>query len=131
VKNCKKTVMMDPTDILIDSLGDYLERCYKRVYGPINPEYPQVLYTAVRMALEHIANSDALYHDIMHTVQVTRVGQKILRGRHLLRRATPEDWLHFTVATLFHDIGYVRGVCPGDERNAFVINDQGGKVMAK
>jgi hypothetical protein len=121
--------MMNPTETLIESLGDHLDRCYKRVYGPINPEYPQVLNTAARMALEHIANSDALYHDVMHTIQVARVGQEILRGRHLMRRVTPEDWLHFTVATLFHDIGYVRGVCSDDERNAFVINDQCDKVV--
>lgn len=119
---------MNPTEILIESLGNYLGNNYKRVYGPISPEYPQVIYASARIALEHIANSDALYHDVMHTIQVARVGQEILRGWHLTRRITPEDWLHFTVATLFHDVGYVRGVCAGDERNAFVINKQGEKV---
>ena len=119
---------MNPTEILIESLGNHLGEYYKRVYGPIKPEYPQVIYAAARIALEHIANSDALYHDVMHTIQVARVGQEILRGWHLMRRITPEDWLHFTVATLFHDIGYVRGVCSGDERNAFVINEQGEKI---
>jgi hypothetical protein len=119
---------MHPTEVLIESFCNYLSDYYTRLYGFIKPEYPQVLSGAARIALELIANSDALYHDVMHTIQVTRVGQEILRGRHLMRRITPEDWLHFTVATLFHDIGYVRGVCSGDERNAFVINDQGDKV---
>ena len=119
---------MNPTEILIESLGNHLGEYYKRVYGPIKPEYPQVINAAARIALQHIANSDALYHDVMHTIQVARVGQEILRGWHLMRRITPEDWLHFTVATLFHDIGYVRGVCSGDERNAFVINEQGEKI---
>ena len=119
---------MNPTEILIESIGNYIALCYKRVFGPINPEYPQVLNSAARMALEHIANSDALYHDVMHTIQVARVGQEILRGRHLMKRVTTEDWLHFTVATLFHDIGYVRGVCAADERNSFVINEQGEMV---
>ena len=120
--------IVNPTEIVIESLGNYLESYYLRVYGPINPEYPQVINAAARLALEHIANSDALYHDVMHTIQVARVGQEILRGWHLMRRITPEDWLHFTVATLFHDIGYVRGVCAGDGRNAYVINDKGDKV---
>lgn len=119
---------MNPIETLIESLGDYLELSYKKVFGPISPEYPQVLNAAARIALEHIANSDALYHDVMHTIQVARVGQAILRGRHLLKRVTPEDWLHFTVATLFHDIGYVRGICSGDEGNSFVINEQGDRV---
>lgn len=119
---------MDPTEILIESFCDYLNNYYKRVYGPVMPEYPQFISTSARIALELIANSDALYHDVMHTIQVARVGQEILRGRHLMIRVTPEDWLHYTVATLFHDIGYIRGVCAGDERNAFVINDQGDKV---
>lgn len=119
---------MNPTEILIESFCDYLSNYYKRVYGPVKPEYPQFISSSARIALELIANSDALYHDVMHTIQVARVGQEILRGRHLMRRITPEDWLHFTVATLFHDIGYVRGVCDDDERNAFVINDRGDKV---
>ena len=119
---------MNPTEILIESFCKYLSNSYKHVYGFTKPEYPQHISSAARIALELIANSDALYHDVMHTIQVARVGQEVLRGRHLMRRITPEDWLHFTIATLFHDIGYVRGVCSGDERNAFVINDQGDKV---
>jgi hypothetical protein len=119
---------MNPAEILIEAFCNYLNNYYKRVYGFIKPEYPQYISSAARTALELIANSDALYHDVMHTIQVARVGQEILRGRHLMRRITPDDWLHFTVSTLFHDVGYVRGVCSGDERNAFVINDQGDKV---
>jgi len=119
---------MNPTEVLIESLGDHLALSYTRVYGPLKPEYPHVMNAMARIALEHIANSDALYHDIMHTIQVARVGQEILRGRHLVKRVSPEDWLHFTVATLYHDIGYVRGICEGDERNAFVTNEQGEKV---
>ena len=35
------------------------------------------------MALESIANSDALYHDVEHTIMVTLVGQEMLKGKHL------------------------------------------------
>jgi hypothetical protein len=42
---------------------------------------------------------------------VALVGQDILRGERLRRDVTAEDWLHFTLATLAHDIGYMRGIC--------------------
>ena len=56
---------------------------------------------------------------------VTLVGQTILRGRIMVEEVTPEDWLHFTVATLCHDIGYLRGVCPGDRDGHYVIDARG------
>ena len=40
---------------------------------------------------------------------VTLVGTEILRGRDLIEPVTAEDWLHFNVALLLHDIGFVRG----------------------
>jgi hypothetical protein len=41
-----------------------------------------------------------------------------LEGLHLSGRAlTAEEWGHFTIALLFHDIGYVRGICRGDRGN--------------
>ena len=53
------------------------------------------------------------------------MGQDILRGLRLLREVTPADWLHLTLATLTHDIGYVRGICQKDEKGAFVKNERG------
>jgi hypothetical protein len=35
------------------------------------------------MALERIAHSDALYHNVEHTVTVLLVGQEILRCKHI------------------------------------------------
>jgi len=62
--------------------------------------------------LENIADSDAAYRDMNHTIMVTLVGQEILRGKHIRDGGvTPRDWLHFTISLLCHDIGYVRGVC--------------------
>lgn len=119
---------MNPTEILIESVSDQLERSYIRVFGPLEPHYPKTISSSARIALEHIANSNALYHDVMHTIHVALVGQEILHGRHLVTRVTPDDWLHFTIATLFHDIGYVRGICAGDTKSAFIINEQGDTV---
>ena len=80
------------------------------------------------MALENIANSDALYHNIEHTILVTLVGQEILRGKHIREGGVScEDWMHCTIALLCHDIGYVKGVCRQDNERqrtyATGIND--------
>ena len=83
-----------------------------------------------RLLIEQIANTDALYHDLQHTLMVTLVGQEIFRGRFLRMRVTPDDWVHFTIALLCHDIGYIRGICPGDTATSFVIDDAGNRVTA-
>ncbi len=104
--------MMNLQSILIDHFVRELEAAYHRTYGLLHPEYGNVLAWCGHQALENIANSDALYHNMEHTMMVTLVGQEILRGKHLIQGGvTPNDWLHYILALLFHDIGYVRGVC--------------------
>jgi hypothetical protein len=46
----------------------------------------------------------------------------------MVKRVSPDDWLHFMGACLLHDIGYVRGVCPGDTDTEFVIDAEGNHV---
>ncbi|MCW6038063.1 metal-dependent phosphohydrolase [Spirulina subsalsa FACHB-351] len=103
------------TNLLIDHLVTQLNRGYHRTYGGWKSEYSEIISWAAGMALENIANSDALYHNVEHTIFVTLVGQEILRGKHIKEGgATPEDWLHFHISLLCHDIGYVKGVCQRD-----------------
>jgi len=79
--------------------------------------------------LENIANSDAAYHDMNHTIMVTLVGQEILLGKHTSEGGVrPRDWLHFMISLLCHDIGYVRGVCRGDRNGHYVCNENGDLV---
>ena len=66
--------------------------------------------SAARLAIDCIGGSDALYHNVEHTMLVTLVGLDILRGRQLLVETSASDFEHFIVACLFHDIGYVRGI---------------------
>jgi len=120
--------MLNPTTLKADALSDILVHNYREVFGPEEPTFAVKLGLAARLVLEMIANSDALYHDVDHTVMVTLVGQEILRGRHILTPLTPLDWLHYTVATLCHDIGYVRGVCAADTTTSFVIDEAGNRV---
>lgn len=122
--------MLNPTTLMAEALGDYLESYYHRLFGPEEPTYPTKLNIGARFAIEQIANSDAQYHDVRHTVMVTIVGQEIFRGRFLRQRLTPDDWVHYSTALLCHDIGYVRGICPGDSGNSFVIDESGARVTA-
>jgi hypothetical protein len=62
---------------------------------------------------------------------VTMVGQAILKGKHLREGGiTPQDWLHFTLALLCHDIGYVKGVCRDDKlRENMFATGQGQELV--
>jgi hypothetical protein len=120
--------MLNATALLADALGRHLAETYQRIYGGRSPEYGRILDGAGKLVIECIANSDALYHNISHTALVTLVGEDILRGRLLMQPIEPADWLHFMLALLAHDLGYVRGACPGDETDRFVIDETGATV---
>ncbi|SRR5579883_2368837 len=110
--------MFNATEILTNAFVQQLKAGYRRTYGNLKADYADIIAWAGGMALENIANSDALYHDIEHTILVTLVGQEILRGKHIREGGTsPEDWLHCIISLVCHDIGYVRGVCRDDRGN--------------
>ena len=100
------------------------------MFGERQPGYQSILRGTAKLVIERIANSDALYHDSHHTLMVTLVGQAILKGRLLVHEVHADDWLHFTIALLCHDLGYLRGICPGDTEQSFVISEQGDMVRA-
>jgi hypothetical protein len=122
--------MLNPTHLLANALGEEMVGNYRDIYGDRQPEYATILRATSKLVVERIANSDALYHDSHHTVMVTLVGQSILKARILVHQVDPVDWLHFTVALLCHDLGYLRGICPGDTDQTFVTNEQGDVVRA-
>ena len=97
--------MLNPTTIIADRLGEYLSQQYLLHFSSRRPEYAAFLGGAARLVMERLGNTDALYHDVEHTLMVTLVGQQIIRGRLLSEALTPEDWLHYTCALLVHDIG--------------------------
>jgi hypothetical protein len=117
--------MLNPTSLLADALGRNLAETYRRIFGDQEPSIPGALDEAARLVIERIASSDALYHDCQHTALVTLCMQDILRGRRLELIVTPVDWGHAILAALTHDIGYVRGICPGDTADEFVIDAAG------
>jgi hypothetical protein len=122
--------MLNPATLIADALGEHLAQSYRDIYGDREAGHAATLRAAAKLVMEQIANSDALYHDRDHTLMVALVGQSILRGRILVEQVTPDDWLHYTVALLCHDIGYLRGICPGDSEQSFVVDEQGATVRA-
>jgi len=107
--------MFNATELLIANFVEKLRGGYHRTYGGLQPDFEDIIAWAGSMALENIANSDALYHDVEHTILVTLVGQEILRGKHIREGGvTCEGWLHFIISLVCHDIGYVKGVCRAD-----------------
>jgi len=123
--------MFNATEVLIDAFGKQLREGYRRMYGGLKPDYEDIICWVGGMSLENIANSDALYHTVEHTVLVTLVGQEILRGKHMREGGiAPEDWLMCIIALLCHDIGFVKGVCRHDrrERHLFATGRDGATV---
>ena len=110
--------MFNATEILIDAFVEKLREGYSRTYGGYKHDYEDIIAWAGSMAMENIANSDALYHNVEHSILVTLVGQEVLRGRHIREGGVScEDWLHFIISLVCHDIGYVKGVCRQDREN--------------
>ncbi len=122
--------MLNLQRLLIQHFVKELKEAYQQTYGLMEPELGNFLEWAGRLALENIANTDILYHNVEHTIMVTLVGQAILQGKHLREGGTsPQDWLQFMVALLCHDIGYVKGVCRQD-RPGIYATGIGGETVA-
>jgi hypothetical protein len=120
--------MLNATALLSDELGKRLSSVFLRTFGGIKPHIAAFLDETARLVTERIGASDALYHDAEHTALVTLVVQDIVRGLRLRRTVSPEDWLHFIVAALYHDFGYLRDVCRGDNGDQQMINATGETV---
>src|ERR1700679_403882 len=115
-------------ELAAEALGSYLHQHLSRRFASTHADLTELIPSIARLALECIGNSDALYHNVEHTMLVTLVGYDIMKGRALLTTTYPSDFAHVIVACLLHDIGYVRGILPGDDAAGYVTDDKGGKV---
>ena len=104
----RRQAVLNPISIMADRLGDYLSELYLQYFSHRNPEYATYMGGAARLVLERIGNSNALYHNIEHTLMVTLVGQQIIRGRLLSESLTPGG-----LAAL-----YLRAACPRHRHGA-------------
>ncbi len=110
--------MYSPKQTLIGTFIDYLKATYQAVFGHGNSQHTEFLRSIAVLTLEAIAQSDALYHDLEHTILVTSMGQEILQAKRVcegIGSVTSEDWLHLITALLCHDIGYCKGICRQDD----------------
>jgi hypothetical protein len=120
--------MITVPELAAEALGTYLAEHMGRRFGSTDAELIELVQSAARLAIDCIGNSDALYHNVEHTMLVTLVGYDILRGRRLLTDTRASDYAHILVACLFHDIGYVRGILDGDSDDGFIVDAKGGRA---
>ena len=120
--------MITLPELAAGALGSFLASDMKDRFGSSHARLAELIPFAARLTLECIGNSDALYHNVEHTMLVTLAGHDIFKGRALLKSSTPADYSNFIVACLTHDIGYVRGIVKGDGDDGYVVDDTGRKV---
>ena len=120
--------MITVPELAAEALSCFLADYMRRRFGSTHAELTELIPSAARLALECIGNSDALYHNVEHTMLVTLAGYDIMRGRSLLKRTSASDFAHLIVACLFHDIGYVRGILEGDGDDGYVTDAAGSKI---
>ena len=120
--------MITLPELAAEALGSFLAADMRDRFGASHARLAEIIPFAARLALECIGNSDALYHNVEHTMLVTLAGHDIFKGRALLTDSTPADYSHFIVACLMHDIGYVRGIVKGDGNDSVVVDAAGRKV---
>jgi len=121
--------MFTVPELAADALGEFLGAYMRRRFGSSHTHLVEMVPSVARIALECIGNSDALYHNVEHTMLVTLAGHDILRGRALHAHMSAEDYAHVIIACLTHDIGYVRGLFKGDDENGYVVDAAGRKVL--
>src|SRR5215212_6683198 len=120
--------MITIPELVAQALGSFLASETRGRFGASHARLGEFLPYAARLTLECIGNSDALYHNIEHTMLVTLAGHEILMGRQMLRHTTADDYAHFILACLTHDIGYVRGIVQGDDSESYIADLSGRTV---
>ncbi|MGA9006307.1 MAG: HD domain-containing protein [Xanthobacteraceae bacterium] len=120
--------MITVPELAAEGLGSYLHEHMSRRFGTTHADLTELVPSVARLAIECIGNSDALYHNVEHTMLVTLVGYDIMKGRALLQPTFPSDFAHMLVACLLHDIGYVRGILQQDGPDGYITDTEGNKT---
>ncbi|ERT04415.1 hypothetical protein M595_5653, partial [Lyngbya aestuarii BL J] len=103
------------TQPLLNTCIQQLQSGYIDFYGKSESEPITFIDQIARVVLSKIAQTDAPYHDLEHTVLVTLAGLEILRGKQINEGSvSPQDWLNTIVSLLCHDIGYCKRICRAD-----------------
>jgi hypothetical protein len=121
--------MLDVTQTFENCLLRALSENYKTCFDDGHVDYHDLVQDAAKAAVEHISNCDALYHNMEHTIYVTMTGQAILTGKHQESALTAQQWANVTLALLFHDIGFVRGICSRDKKGQYHSGTDDGEMI--
>ncbi len=120
--------MITVPEMAAEALGSFLSTQLNSRFASTEAGLTELLPAVARLSLECIGNSDALYHNVEHTMLVTLVGYDIMKGRSLVLPTSASDYAHVIVACLLHDIGFVRGILAGDGEDGYVTDARGGKT---
>ena len=101
--------MISWQELTIDVFVEQLNTAYQRTYGDVDQDFGRIVAWCGRLALENIANSDALFHDVDHTIMVSLAGQAIIEGKHL-RAGGVAPVSYYTLTPPPRGLGWVSGV---------------------
>jgi hypothetical protein len=79
-------------ELAAEALGSFLAEDITRRFGSTDAALSELIPLAARLTLDCIGNSDALYHNVEHTMLVTLAGYDIMTGRALLMRTDASDF---------------------------------------
>ena len=111
--------MITVPELAAEALGSFLAEGLSRRFGSTNASLIELVQSAASLALECIGNSDALYHNVEHTMFVSLVGYDIMNGRSLMVPTSASDYAHFLIACLFHKIEMPRSIFTSGETETF------------
>jgi len=120
--------MITVPELAAQALGNFLAEYMTGRFEFSDGRLVELVPSVARICLECIGNSDALYHNVEHTMLVTLAGHDIMRGRALQSHMTASDYAHVIIACLTHDIGFVRGIIAADGVEGYVAGTTGHKV---
>jgi len=96
--------------VLVEDCRNKLIKGFHKSYGYSNAKYLEIIYWVCENFLHLYSTSDCLYHDIHRACCIALIGQDLIHGKHVMEGlVSTEDWLHFIIALICHDIGYVGG----------------------
>jgi hypothetical protein len=82
--------MITLPELAAEALGSFLASDMKDRFGASHARLAELIPFAARLTLECIGNSDALYHNVEHTMLVTLAGHDIFKGRALIEAFDPD-----------------------------------------
>jgi hypothetical protein len=123
--------VFSPWEITIPRCLERLESSFERIYPQDMSGYGPLLISTASFALNVISRSSAPYHNLDHTILATLTGQELLIGKRIEGdTVTPEDWTHYLLALLCHDIGFIRGACKADRlRDCHYSKGRGNEMI--